>query len=54
VRSRRKRRGGYLRTIKKCIRRLLRHPLFPRQPITIVRAIKYLLHAGADMLLHRS
>jgi hypothetical protein len=54
VRSRRKRHGGYLRTIKKCIRRLLRHPFFPRQPITIVRAIKYLLHAGVDMLSHRS
>lgn len=36
LRSRRKRRGGYSRMTKKWIRRLLRHPFFPRQPITIV------------------
>jgi hypothetical protein len=45
-RSHRKRHGGYLRTIRKCVRRLLRHPLFPRQPITIVRDTKHLLGAG--------
>jgi hypothetical protein len=36
-RRRRKRDGRYIRAIKKHLRRVYRHPLFPRQPITIVR-----------------
>jgi hypothetical protein len=39
TRRRRKRVGKVMRTLRKWTRRLLRHPLFPRQPITIVRSL---------------
>lgn len=35
-RRRRSREGKIWRTFKKCARRIVRHPLFPQQPITIV------------------
>lgn len=48
LRSRRNRNNGWVRTAKKHIRRVIRHPLFPTQPISIVRVnhfitLKYLL-----------
>jgi hypothetical protein len=40
TRRRRKRHGRLLRLLKKIIRRLVRHPLFPSQPITIVSMLQ--------------
>lgn len=37
-RRRRKQEGRIWRTFKKGVRRIVRHPLFPQQPITIVRS----------------
>ncbi|KAH7883558.1 glycosyltransferase family 31 protein [Phlebopus sp. FC_14] len=38
-RRRRKREGRIWRTLKKGVRRVVRHPLFPQQPITIIFAL---------------
>lgn len=38
-RRRRKRHGRFARILKRWTRRVLRHPLFPRQPITIVSSL---------------
>jgi hypothetical protein len=42
TRRRRKRNGRLLRLLKRGIRRLVRHPLFPSQPITIVRVVFFM------------
>lgn len=38
ARRRRRRDAGFVRTTKKYMRRIFRHPLFPKQPLTIVSA----------------
>lgn len=52
-RRRRKREGRIWRTFKKGIRRIVRHPLFPQQPITIVRSFRLLLTLRLGSLLIR-
>jgi hypothetical protein len=40
---RRKRDRSFFRFLKRCVRKVVRHPFFPQQPITIVRRNKHII-----------